>query len=157
MAGHRAGKCWSRDSALQSQPPTPLCFKHELWGRSQCWEGVIPTLHTGRLRPGWLTRAQPPREGNVDQPLNQTAGPHVQLSPSPAWRQWLRRVCLVSSVPETHQCGRLSPGMFITPGASSLPGFQSILKCSDVPTAFLYTRNELFSACCQAVVKRRGK
>lgn len=38
-----------------------------------------------------------------------------------------------------------------------LPGLQAVLKCSGVRRAFFIQEMKLFSACCQAVVKRRGE
>lgn len=53
-----------------------------------------------------------------------------------------------------------SRGVFTTPGASSLPGLWSALKCSDVRRAFFYTRNEiifsLLSGSCQKTRQIKG-
>lgn len=77
--------------------------------------------------------------------------PHVRRSPAGRPREGGGL-----TVPTERSC-RLAPGMFITPGVSSLPGLHSVLKCSDVRRAFFIRAMKLFSACCQAVVKRRGK
>ena len=87
------------------------------------------------------------------------AGPGVGFGPWPCvWRSPAGRPREGGglTVPAERPC-RLAPGVFITPGVSSLPGLHSVLKCSDVQRAFFIRAMKLFSACCQAVVKRRSK